>query len=216
MADTLEAIPDVWRNGDERVVALADEELLELAFGRGAVAIVEEDELDGAVRDGVVDGHSVMQVPAFDDTGVHGREIDLPEPFEMRVVRAEHVHDLPALVGDLPERDNTDAFDHGIPPRYERYHSIVDRRPSSSDTRAFHPRTRFALSVERRCSLISFFAMFSTRGSGSWPPMSFAMALTIARTLTCAPEAKLKASPVTSGRSKASAMARYASTTSEM
>src|SRR5437868_2953877 len=148
MADTLEAIPDVWRNGDERVVALADEELLELTFGRGAIAIVEEDELDRAVRDGVVDGHPVMQVPAFDDTRVHGREIDLPEPFEVRVVRAEHVHDLPALVRDLPERDDADALDHGFPPRYERYHPIVDRRPSSSDTRAFHPRTRFAFSVE--------------------------------------------------------------------
>src|SRR5438105_4543435 len=138
------------------------------------------------------------------------------ERIEARVVRAEHVHDLPALVRNLPERDNTDAFDHGVPPRYERYHSIVDRRPSSSNTRAFHPRTRFALSVERRCSLISFFAMFSTRGSGSSPPMSFAMALTISRTLTWAPYAKLKASPATSGRSKASATARYASTTSEM
>src|SRR5436190_12657473 len=216
MADTLEAIPDVRRNGDERVVALADEELLELTFGRGAVAIVEEDELDRAVRDGVVDGHPFVEVPALDDTRIHGREVDLPEPSEMRVVRAEHVHDLPALVGDLPERDNMDAFYHGVPPRYARYHSIVDRRPSSSDTRAFHPRTRFALSVERRCSLISFFAMFSTRGSGSWPPMSFAMALTISRTLTWVPDAKLKAPPATSGRSSASPTARYASTTSAM
>src|SRR5207302_8961852 len=132
MADTLEAIPDVRGNGDERVVALADKELLQLAAGRRAVAVVEEDELDRAERDRIVDGHPFVQVPALDNTRVHGREVDLPESLEVRIVRSQHVHDLAALIRDLPEREDADALDHGFPPRYTRYHSSVDRRPSST------------------------------------------------------------------------------------
>src|SRR5204862_7103210 len=124
-------IPESARDSHQRVVALGDEELLELTIRRRGVAVVEDDEPDRAVRYRVVDGHPFVEVPALDDTRIHGREVDLPEPFEMRVVRAEHVHDLPALVRDLTERENPDALDHVFAPRYERYHSIVDRRPSS-------------------------------------------------------------------------------------
>src|SRR5438552_12963908 len=89
MADALEAIPGVRRDRHQRVVALADEQLLQLALGRGAVAVVEEDKLDRAVRDGVVDGHPLVEMPALDDPRVDGREIDLAEPLEVRIVRSE-------------------------------------------------------------------------------------------------------------------------------
>src|SRR2546423_14864171 len=46
MADPLEPVPDVGRDRHERVVALADEELLYLTMGRRAIAVIEEDELD--------------------------------------------------------------------------------------------------------------------------------------------------------------------------
>src|SRR5439155_8770521 len=123
MADALEAVPDVRRDGHERVVALPDEELLQLAFRRRAVAVVEEDELDRAERDRVVDGHALVKMPALDDARVDGREVDLAEPFEMRVVRAKHVHDLAAFVRYLPKWDDRNAIDHGLAPKYERYHS---------------------------------------------------------------------------------------------
>src|SRR5207302_10933874 len=55
MADTLEAIPDVWGNGDERVVAPADEELLPLAARRSALPTIEQDALARGVRDRVAD-----------------------------------------------------------------------------------------------------------------------------------------------------------------
>src|SRR6266550_4787289 len=216
MSDALEAVPDVGRDRDQRVITLADEDFLQLAACRRASAVVEEHELDRPERDRVVDRHALVEVPAFDDAGVDGREIDLTEALEMRVIRTKHVHDRPALVRDLTERDDANALDHYFSPRYARYHSIVARRPSSRDTRDLHPRMRLALSVERRCSLISFFAMLRTRGSGSWPPKSLAIAFTMSRTLTWAPDAKLKASPATSGRCSPSATATYAPTTSAM
>src|SRR5207247_437698 len=117
MADALEAVPNVWRNCHERVIALPDEELLQLAFRRRAVAVVEEDELDGAERHRVVDGHALVEMPALDDARVDGREVDLAEPLEMRVVRAKHVHDLAAFVRYLPKRDDANAIDHGLAPR---------------------------------------------------------------------------------------------------
>src|SRR2546428_13596996 len=117
MADTFEAIPDVRRDGDECVVALAHEDLLQLAARRRALAVVVEDELDRAERNRVVDRHSLVEVPAFDDTRVDGREVDLAEALEVRVIGAKHMHDLPALVWDLPERDDADAFDQGFAPR---------------------------------------------------------------------------------------------------
>src|SRR5438552_7741110 len=89
MADALEAIPDVGRDRHQRVVALADEHLLQLALGRGAVAVVEEDKLDRAVRDGVVDGHPLVEMPTLDDARVDGREVDLAESLEVRIVRSE-------------------------------------------------------------------------------------------------------------------------------
>src|SRR6266513_370462 len=55
MADALEAVPDERRDGHKSVVALPDEELLQLAARRRALAVVEQDELDRAVRDRVVD-----------------------------------------------------------------------------------------------------------------------------------------------------------------
>src|SRR5437773_11971466 len=57
MSDTLEAFPGVWGWGDERVVGLADEELLVLTLRRGVVAIGEVDGRDSVVRGGVFDGH---------------------------------------------------------------------------------------------------------------------------------------------------------------
>src|SRR5207253_5229635 len=110
MADALEAVPNVWRNCHERVIALPDEELLQLAFSRRAVAVVEEDELDGAERHRVIDGHALVEMPALDDARVDGREVDLAEPFELRVVRAKQLHDLDAFFSDLPNWDDSNAI----------------------------------------------------------------------------------------------------------
>src|SRR5438477_12245645 len=85
MADTLEAVPNVRRDRDQRVIALADEELLQLAPRGRVISVVEEDELDRTERDGVVDRHALVKMPAFHDARVNGREIDLPESLEVRV-----------------------------------------------------------------------------------------------------------------------------------
>ena len=69
-------------------------------------------ELRPAAHHGVVDGHRRVDMPALIVAGPCAREVDLAEPDEVRVGRLQHVHDLAALVDDLPKRHDLDAVNH--------------------------------------------------------------------------------------------------------
>ena len=118
VAVRLVAVGDARRNLHETVVVLAEEDLLEFAFGRRAFAAGRTcTSLARPRQHGVVDRHRLWMCQALIDAGPRAREVDLAELHEVRVGRLHHVHDLAALVDDLPEGDDLDAVDHSLSPR---------------------------------------------------------------------------------------------------
>ena len=55
-----------------------------------------------------------MNVPGFDRPGPGAGKINLAEFDEVRIGRLEHVHDLAALINDLPQGNDFNAVDHGL------------------------------------------------------------------------------------------------------
>jgi hypothetical protein len=55
-----------------------------------------------------------MDVPGLDDTWPGAREVNLTEFNEVRIRRFEHVHDLAALIDDLPQRYNLDSLNEAL------------------------------------------------------------------------------------------------------
>src|SRR4029077_1969642 len=116
-AVAFEAVPDQWRNLDQAVVVLAQEDFLYGSARRGIRPIVIEHQLDAAKGNRVVNGHAAVAMPSFDHAGKDDGEIDFAEFSEMGIGAAEHAHNLAALVGNLQEGDYLDAFDHAGSPR---------------------------------------------------------------------------------------------------
>ena len=80
-----------------------------------AFAVVVEDKFDPAVDDGIIQRHFAVDMPGLDRARLDAGEINLAELVEMRRVAAQHVHDLAALVRNLPHWCNQDAVDHVFP-----------------------------------------------------------------------------------------------------
>jgi len=113
VADAFEAVPHQRRHGHETVVLLAHEDFLHLA-ARGRIwAIIMQHELDHAMHHRVVQRHHLVNMPGLDRAGIDAGEVDLAELLEVRRIAAQHVHDFATLVGNLAERSDDDAVDHG-------------------------------------------------------------------------------------------------------
>src|SRR5206468_8572380 len=121
--------------------------------------------LDHARDDSVVQGHPLMQVPAFDGVGIDDGEIDLPELLEMGVVPPQHVHDLSPLVRDLPQLMDEHAFYHATHVAKKwRYQVIVSCRPFCSVYAARQSSRSRAFAADRYCCRISPRASSNTAG----------------------------------------------------
>jgi hypothetical protein len=53
-----------------------------------------------------------MKMPAFHDSRIYARKVNLPELLEYGRISPQHVHDFPTLVMDLTEGSHHDSFNH--------------------------------------------------------------------------------------------------------
>ena len=111
-----EACPYAGRDRSERVVRRISGEMdfLHRSPGGALRAIIVADEADRTVEADDVKNHAMMPLPCFHSAVFHGGKIDFTKAGKNRVGGAEHVKHSAALVGDLAEWRDDDAFDHAF------------------------------------------------------------------------------------------------------
>src|SRR5688572_14151486 len=116
-ADALHAVQHQRRDHEQHGILLTQEELVhEPVRGRLLAPVVEDDLHHAADADEMV-GLLLVIVPTLHDTGIRARHIRLPELLVELVVRAQHLHEVTALVGNDFELLGPNSVDqlHGVP-----------------------------------------------------------------------------------------------------
>src|SRR5690606_15413509 len=101
-ADALPAVVDAVRHPHEHRPLPADEELVDDALGGRSLARVDQHQLDHAAHAREMVDLLLVVVPRFDHAGIGGRDVDLAELRELRIVDPKNLHQPSPLVGDEP------------------------------------------------------------------------------------------------------------------
>src|SRR5207247_10104959 len=106
---------DQPRDLHEHRIVHAQEELVDFAACRRALASVVQDDLEHPLHADEVVNLDLVIVPCLHDPGIGGGDVRLAGLGEHVVVGAQGLHETAALVRDDLEDLRADVLDHGIP-----------------------------------------------------------------------------------------------------
>src|SRR5438445_4044964 len=169
-ADSFEAVPDPWRDGDQGVVQLSSEDFENCVAAFGVRPVVVADELDHPDRHGVVERHALMFVPGLDGAGVDHRKIDLAKALEAVAVDAHHMEHCSSLIRYPVQRSDGYTLDLSHPisliaviaPLLARQNSTVSSTASATEPVSVRP------ALASRSVRTTHGGAGAAAGSGAW------------------------------------------------